>query len=271
MAGETVNVEIVVANNGSQDYTEDIVVALDVTLEGSSVPTSLNTFTILGGLEAGTSTTLTYGWNTLGVAVGDHVLTAVHNVDDENNTNDSGAALVTHTLTASHDLADDDASNDVNTTSVVVVEDVVQEMEVLGLTSRVSTIGRSGKWQAFVTAEISEVGGSALSGVTVFGKWEGAYAADPVSAITDSSGSVTFSTPVLTSGSAVTFTVTGADGFEYNGTDSIVVTLDSAKSKSSDLDALIGYLASVTNERGSAKRDVDEQAEAVDLLMAYGL
>ena len=244
--GTVTTVDVVVGNMGNQDIVDSFDVVLSDTTSGSTIGTKS-----VDALAAGSSAILTFTWDT------------------------TAADLVTHTLKATHNLADDDALNDFNTTSVTVVEDVVREMEVTSLTSSVNAIGKSGKWQVFVTAEVFEVGGSALSGVTVSGYWEGAYEADPVFGITDSGGSVTFSTPVMTSGSSVTFTVTGAEGYVYNGTGSdtgsIVVTLVSAKSKGFDLDALAGYLASVNTKRESAKKDVDSQAEAVDLLMAYGV
>jgi hypothetical protein len=182
---------------------------------------------------------------------------------------------VTITVTAT-DSALQEASNSI----AVTVNNTVQEMSVASLTSRVTTIGRSGKWQAYVTATIVDSSGSALSGATVSGNWTGAYTASGVSGITDSNGSVTLATAQMTSGSLVTFTVTDValDGYAYDDADpSIDVALGSARSKATaevdDLDAMYRYLAGVshTNKQQSDKKDADDQVVAVDLLMAYGL
>lgn len=95
MQGEPVEVSVTVENIGNQDVTTDI----NVTLTDDTDSVTIGTQTILGGLAADASTTLTFSWDTSSASPGDH------------------------TLTASHNFADDDASNDSRSTTVSVTEE----------------------------------------------------------------------------------------------------------------------------------------------------
>ncbi len=86
--GDTIDVDVVVANVGNQDVTSDITVTLEDNLDPSFAPEQ----TIEGGLPRGASTTLTFYWNA--VSLGDHILTASHDVVDDDSTNDDASTGV---------------------------------------------------------------------------------------------------------------------------------------------------------------------------------
>lgn len=103
--------------------------------------------------------------------------------------------------------ATDTATNAITSSSVsVTVSNDVAMMHVGDLDGSKKTIGRSGKWEAFVTVTIVDSAGAPLAGATVEGTWSGA-ADGTVSASTASDGTITFASGELTS-SSVTFTVT---------------------------------------------------------------
>jgi subtilisin family serine protease len=175
-----------------------------------------------------------------------------------------------YTITAT---ATDTALQTASDSVSVTVDNSVHSMSAT-LASRVTTIGKS-KWQAFVTATVVDDGDPALplEGVIVVGNWTGDYIRDAVSGVTNSAGTVTFQTPTMTSGSLVTFTVTNValDGYQYAGSyPSLSVSRYSTSSKAAELDALYQYLAT-TAQSNKNKKDADDQIEAVDLLMAYGM
>lgn len=183
------------------------------------------------------------------------------------------ATSVTITATAT-DFGGTEASDSI----LVTVNNTAQNTAVLSLTSRYTTIGKSGKWQAFVTATVVDEG-MALSGATIVGDWSGVYNATGVFGTTDANGSVTFSTPIMTSGNLVTFTVTdfvlaGYTLDRQNSDESVSVGPGAASSRAAgDLDALYQYLAETVNanRQQPGKKNADEQADAVDLLMVYGI
>ena len=89
--GSSVNVNVTVQNVGNQDVTSNIGVTLVDTTDGPTIGSQ----TIAGGLAPGSSTTLTFAWNTSGASSpADHTLTASHNLPDENSSNDSGGTQV---------------------------------------------------------------------------------------------------------------------------------------------------------------------------------
>ena len=94
--GDVVDVSVTVDNVGNQDVGADITVTLtDTPPTGGTVGTVSAAQTIVGGLTAGTSTTLTFTWNTDVASLGDHTLTASHDLADDDETNDSKSTTVT--------------------------------------------------------------------------------------------------------------------------------------------------------------------------------
>ena len=194
-----------------------------------------------------------------------------------------------YAITAS---ATDSGGNTVESDPVSVTVVPVSEASnhVADLDGDTRTIGKSGKWQAFVSVRVFDQTDQSVSGASVTGTWSGAWSGTTFG-LTGSDGWVTLSTELMLTGSSVTFEVdtvvqgdtpynpglnSDADG-DSDGT-TIAITNPYGSSlngvttaEALDLDALIGYLVSVNNKRESAKKDVDAQAAAVDLLMAYGL
>ena len=68
--GDLVSIDVTVANSGNQDVTSDI----DVTLVDDTDGGTIGIQTITGGLDAGTSTTLNYSWDTTTSSLGAHSL-----------------------------------------------------------------------------------------------------------------------------------------------------------------------------------------------------
>lgn len=82
--GEEVQIDVTIENTGSSTVDEDI----NLTLENRTEDFTIETLTI-NGLEDGSSTTLTYSWNTSEVSPGEHQLRVMHDYDDENEENNS--------------------------------------------------------------------------------------------------------------------------------------------------------------------------------------
>ena len=101
-AGDLVNVDVTVENQGSEAVTNDILVTLDRLYDGSVVQ-SWNQ-TVSGGLDAGAQTTLNFDWDTTGAPSGDHTLEARHDVDDDDTTDNVASTVVT-VEEPTHDVA----------------------------------------------------------------------------------------------------------------------------------------------------------------------
>lgn len=89
--GDIVSVDVTVDNVGNQDVTTDIT----VTLTDNTDATTIGSEVVSGGLTAGSSTILTYSWDTSSSTIGDHLLTALHDFSDDNSGNDSNSTTVT--------------------------------------------------------------------------------------------------------------------------------------------------------------------------------
>ncbi|MGH7699856.1 MAG: CARDB domain-containing protein [Gemmatimonadales bacterium] len=106
--GQSVNVAVTVSNVGNQDVGNGFVVTLQDATDGVTLGSRTVT-----GLPVGTSSTLSFGWNT------------------------SSATLGSHTLVATHDLADADAANN-QRSAVVSVKPKVADIAVTNLTGPAS-------------------------------------------------------------------------------------------------------------------------------------
>ena len=88
--GEPVDVTVNVANLGNQDVPGDVI----VTLADLTDPGVIGSATILGGLTAGSATAVVIPWDTSGASIGDHSLSASHDLLDDDLGNNADTALV---------------------------------------------------------------------------------------------------------------------------------------------------------------------------------
>jgi len=137
--GSSADVVVTIRNAGTQTVGSTFNVTLrdatdDVMIGTQSVP----------GLAPGAVTTRTFSWNTTGASIG------------------------VHTLTAMHDLADENASND-QASTVVSVNAPSTGMHVGNLSAIVSSGG--GSWSATVEVAVHDAAHNPLNGVAVVGTW----------------------------------------------------------------------------------------------------
>ena len=195
--GDGVSVDVTVGNLGTEDVASDITVTLlsNNATTDTSDDTTIGSQTISGGLTAGVARTLTFAWGTTEASLGEHI------------------------LTAAHDVTDDDGSNDSASTTVSIIE-TASTMHVGDLDGSTHVKGKSGKWEAFVTVSIHDEECSILAEATVSGTWSGDTGGS-VSGVTGSDGTVTFSTGEMNVGMSVTFTVDEVthSSLAYNGED----------------------------------------------------
>lgn len=174
--GDVASVQVTVGNVGSQDVTSDITVFLDDDTDGITVGTQ----TIDGGLPAGASTTLTCSWQTGdSTSVGDH------------------------SLTASHDLADDDAGNNSASMTVTVQKRPAAPIAYVNIDMAKQSLWKW--WRATATITIIDAQAARIEGATVQGHWSGVYERN-VSGIT-SNGQATFWTGWVQISGIATFTI----------------------------------------------------------------
>ena len=174
--GSQVTVDVTVQNVGDQD-----VGAVGVTLNDVTDAVVIGTQTIAGGLAAGASTTLSFGWNT------------------------SGRSLGSHTLTATQSLADGDATNDSRSTVVTLAAPPAPTTMHVGDLDGARTVqGRT--WTPVITVLVHDGLHAPVPAATVSGAFSGGTAGTR-SCTTGSTGVCTITKPKLKSAS-VTFTVT---------------------------------------------------------------
>lgn len=248
--GDTASIDVTIENVGNQDVTSKILVSLTESPDEGTFEDK----TISDGLTAGTSTTVTFSWDTTNTSSGDHI------------------------LTARHDFADEVAANNSNTATVTVSE-VSDTMHVAGLDASKNVMGRSGKWQAIVTVIIVDGSGALLPGATVSGEWTGDTTGS-ANGTTDSNGTITFTSPELRGSGSVTFTVIDVvhDSYTYEASNNLVesgitVSHDVANSSrnldaskfNATLDQLYWLLAQDEEEEGDGDGE-DPAPELVDYL-----
>ena len=138
--GDTAPVVVTVQNVGGQDVSTNFdVVLTDATAGNATIATQTIT-----GLAAGASATRTLSWNTAGVALNGHTLTATQKLADNNSSNDARAIAIT-----------------VNPPSVHV-----GNLDAVAVSSADS-------WSVTVVITAHDVRHNPLSGVTVRGFWNG--------------------------------------------------------------------------------------------------
>jgi hypothetical protein len=87
--GDLETVDVTVQNVGNQD-----VGTFNVTLDDDTDAVTIGTQTV-NDFAAGASIVLTFNWNTTGASIGDHTLTASHNLTDDNDANDQASTTST--------------------------------------------------------------------------------------------------------------------------------------------------------------------------------
>ncbi|MCL5280881.1 MAG: S8 family serine peptidase [Planctomycetes bacterium] len=97
--GDAVSIDVVVRNVGNQGVGE-FSVTLDDTTTGANIGSKP-----VAALAAGGSQTLTFSWNTAGVSLGKHELTARHNFDDGDNSGNNSATTSIEIKAAMTDIA----------------------------------------------------------------------------------------------------------------------------------------------------------------------
>lgn len=176
--GALADIMVTVSNAGDTDILD----AFTVSLWDETANRVIGVETMPGGLNSEASTTVTFPWDTENTSLGVHV------------------------LTASHDLVDDESGNDSGSTTVSV-EEAGLSMHVCDIDGGKVLKGKSQKWKAFVVVTVHNGDGLPLSNAIVTGEWRGAWAGSATGA-TDGDGSLRFDTKNVR-GSSVTFTVTG--------------------------------------------------------------
>ena len=140
--GDTAAVVVTVQNVGGQDVAANFDVVLT---DGSAGNVTLGTQTITG-LAVGASATRTFNWNTAGVALNGHILTATQKFADGNSSNNARAIMI-----------------NVNPPN----------LHVGNLGGAADTSGSTGTWSATVQITAHDSRHNPVNGVTVRGLWNG--------------------------------------------------------------------------------------------------
>ena len=178
LQGDAASVDVAVENAGNQDVASDITVILTDDTDGVAIGGQI----ISGGLTADASITLTYSWQTDDLtSVGDHI------------------------LTASHDLADDDTSNDSRSTTVTVQGEPAAPIAYVNIDMAKQSFWTW--WRVTATVTIVDEQATPIGGATVRGHWSGVYERN-VSGVT-TNGQVTFWTGWMQTSGALTLTIDG--------------------------------------------------------------
>jgi len=184
--GTPTDVDVTVRNVGNQDVDTSFAVTLVDETHGITIGTQM-----VNGLTDGAESTLTFGWDT------------------------GEASLGQHTLTASHDLrariADEaDATNDQLSTTSTVTEPVPLDHIHVGDMDAFTSKGRR-SWSATVEITVHDANHTPINGATVSGVWNPAGLASDVCTTGDlgGNGSCIMLYPAIPRWrSVVTFTVT---------------------------------------------------------------
>ncbi|HEV8510165.1 MAG TPA: CARDB domain-containing protein [Gemmatimonadales bacterium] len=89
IVGHGINIGVTVTNVGNLNVTSNF----SVTLRDTTAGVTLGTQTV-SGLAAGAGTTLVFGWNTTGAALGEHRLLATHALTDDSAANNQLATVI---------------------------------------------------------------------------------------------------------------------------------------------------------------------------------
>jgi len=195
----TIDVDVTVENIGNQNADSSINVFLIDDTDGVEIDTQ----TISGGLAAGDSIVVSFSWDTTNATVGiDHTLTAIHNVIDDDNNNDSRSTVV--------------YVEEKPATPTMHVGDITFEADVWSW----------GYWATLVRVTvivpILDSSDVEVNGATVYGSWSRVYNRY-VSGSTNSQGTVAFTTGWVFGGGTFTFTVDDVikAGWTYDSADNV--------------------------------------------------
>lgn len=89
--GDTITVTARVNNSGNRNIDQPI----DIRITDDTDGTIIGIMTIAEGLAEGESKNVSFDWDTEGVSLGEHTLTASHDLDDDDNSNDSRSLTIT--------------------------------------------------------------------------------------------------------------------------------------------------------------------------------
>jgi hypothetical protein len=176
--GTNVTVGVTVQNVGNQNVGS----AIGVTLTDATHQVTIGSQTISGGLAAGASITLNFGWGT------------------------GAASLGNHTLTAAQSFADGSAANDTKSAVVTINSPPSGGTMHVGDLDGGATV-QSRTWTAIVTVRVEDPALAAVPAATVTGAFS-AGGKGTGTCTTGSNGTCTITKSRLRSGSIV-FTVTG--------------------------------------------------------------
>jgi subtilisin len=167
--GDSVPVEVTVENVGNQNVTSDIT----VTLTDGTASAVIGTETISGGLTAGASKTLIFTWNTESASLGEHTLTASHDVTDDGNVdNDSASAIVTlEAATTDIAVISVSAPSSVVQGDSVPVEVTVENVGNQNVTSDITVTLTDGTANAVIGTETVSGGLTAGASKTLIFTW----------------------------------------------------------------------------------------------------
>jgi hypothetical protein len=88
--GDTVTVTTRVNNNGNRNIDQPI----DIRLTDDTDGTTIGIVTIAEGLAEGESKNISFNWDTEDVSIGQHTISASHDLDDDDNGNDSSSLTI---------------------------------------------------------------------------------------------------------------------------------------------------------------------------------
>lgn len=176
--GEIAAISVTVNNMGNQPVTDDITVAL----YDESGSTLIGSQTITGGLSPGEAATLTFNWDTTGATIGEHILSATQDRQDDNPTNDEKTGTIT-------------------------IKEKSTTMHVADIDGMKKLKGKSGRWAATITITIVDNNDNPVTDATIIGELTG-DASGTITVNTGSDGKATFSTGNMPGLSSVTYTVT---------------------------------------------------------------
>lgn len=124
--GDLVAVSVRIENRGNRDITSSV----NVSLTDEKDNRVIHTWTLNSGLAEGVSTVLNHNWDTRTATLGDHKLTATHNLNDDKSDNDTRSVTVRINEPVFLDIGitDVDAPTAVNRGTVVQIDAVLRNL-----------------------------------------------------------------------------------------------------------------------------------------------
>ncbi len=161
--GDLAPVTVTIENVGNQDVSAPFGVTLVDDTDGVTIGTES-----VAGLAAGVTTTVTIEWNTASSSIGNHTLTASHDLADENASNDQASTIVTV-----NDPGGPAPVTDIAVTSVTAVAELVQG-SIAGVNVTVRNVGNQAVGATFTVTVADATDGVTIGSTTVAGLAVGA-------------------------------------------------------------------------------------------------